>query len=189
MSIPLIQKAEKDDINTSIIAIKRNIERINMLLGLVDNESPDLSGFATKQELQDAVTALSPVDEVTIGNMHSVTSNAVARAISYSAIEIFTGEYDCDGRKIYKVTLRGFISAGIDTSLGIINNIRDIYLLNGIIRQNPSITANSYVSIPYFVTSTDYCIAYILKINGNVLVRASTDGDIILNLKYTKTTD
>ena len=78
MSIPLIQKPEKDDINTSIIAIKRNIERINMLLGLVDNDSPDLSGFATKQELQDAVTELQPVDEVTIGNMQSVTSNAVA---------------------------------------------------------------------------------------------------------------
>ena len=78
MSIPLIQKPEKDDINTSIIAIKRNIERINMLLGLVDNDSPDLSGFATKQELQDAVTELQPVDEVTSGNMHSVTSNAVA---------------------------------------------------------------------------------------------------------------
>ena len=81
MSIPLIQKPEKDDINTSIIAIKRNIERINMLLGLVDSDSPDLSGFATKQELQDAVTDLQPVDEVTVGNMHSVTSNSVAEAV------------------------------------------------------------------------------------------------------------
>ena len=80
MSIPLVQKAEKDDINTSIIAIKRNIERINMLLGLVDSggSDPDLSGLATKQELQDAVESLQPVDEVTVGNMHSVTSNAVA---------------------------------------------------------------------------------------------------------------
>jgi hypothetical protein len=52
-----------------------------MLLGLVDNDSPDLSGFATKQELQDAVTELQPVDEVTVGNMQSVTSNAVAEAI------------------------------------------------------------------------------------------------------------
>jgi hypothetical protein len=80
MSIPLVQDNEKDSINTSIIAIKRNIERINMLLGLVDNDSPDLSGFATKQELQDAVTELQPVDEVTVGNMQSVTSNAVAVA-------------------------------------------------------------------------------------------------------------
>ena len=79
MSIPLIQKPDKDDINTSIIAIKRNIERINMLLGLVDSGSdPDLSGLATKQELQDAITELTPVDEVTVDNMQSVTSNAVA---------------------------------------------------------------------------------------------------------------
>jgi hypothetical protein len=81
MSIPLVQEATKDAINTSIIAIKRNIERINMLLGLVDNDSPDLSGFATKQELQDAVTELQPVDEVTVGNMQSVTSNAVAEKL------------------------------------------------------------------------------------------------------------
>jgi hypothetical protein len=81
MSIPLIQEATKDAINTSIIAIKRNIERINMLLGLVDSGSPDLSGLATKQELQDAITELQPVDEVTIDNMHSVTSNSVAEAL------------------------------------------------------------------------------------------------------------
>lgn len=37
MSIPLVQKAEKDDINTSIIAIKRYIDRINQLLGLSDS--------------------------------------------------------------------------------------------------------------------------------------------------------
>jgi hypothetical protein len=83
MSIPLVQNNEKDSINTSIIAIKRNIERINMLLGLVDSGSPDLSGLATKQELENAITQaetdLAPVDEVTLDNMHSVTSNAVSR--------------------------------------------------------------------------------------------------------------
>ena len=88
MSIPLVQNNEKDSINTSIIAIKRNIERINMLLGLVDSGSPDLSGLATKQELQDAVNSLQPVDEVTSGNMHSVTSNAVAKYTSSETIEV-----------------------------------------------------------------------------------------------------
>ena len=92
MSIPLILEATKDAINTSIIAIKRNIERINMLLGLVDSGSPDLSGLATKQELEDAITQvetdLAPVDEVTSGNMHSVTSNAVAeKLIDYQSKE------------------------------------------------------------------------------------------------------
>ena len=65
MSIPLVQNNEKDAINTSIIAIKRQIDRINQLLGLSDSGSssdPDLSGLATKQELQDAVNSLQPVD-------------------------------------------------------------------------------------------------------------------------------
>ena len=77
MSIPLVQNNEKDSINTSIIAIKRQIERINMLLGLSNSEEIDTSKFATKEELQQAVTDLQPVDEVTVDNMHSVTSNAV----------------------------------------------------------------------------------------------------------------
>ena len=81
MSIPLIQKPDKDDINTSIIAIKRNIERINMLLGLSNSEEIDTSKFATKEELQQAVTDLQPVNEVAVDNMQSVTSNAVAGAI------------------------------------------------------------------------------------------------------------
>ena len=88
MSIPLVQDNEKDSINTSLIAIKRSIERINALLGLADSggSSPDLSGLATKQELQDAITQvetdLAPVDEVTLDNMQSVTSNAVAEEVS-----------------------------------------------------------------------------------------------------------
>ena len=85
MSIPLVQEATKDAINTSIIAIKRNIERINMLLGLSNSEEIDTSVFATKEELQ----ALEPVDEVTVDNMQSVTSNAVAQAIGGSQIKTY----------------------------------------------------------------------------------------------------
>jgi tetrahydromethanopterin S-methyltransferase subunit B len=92
MSIPLVRNNTKDAINTSIIAIKKNLERINSLLGLADSSEPDLSGLATKQELEDTVTeinntidevetSLQPVDTVTSGNMHSVTSNAVAEYI------------------------------------------------------------------------------------------------------------
>jgi hypothetical protein len=94
MSIPLVQKAEKDDINTSIIAIKRNIERINMLLGLSNSEDIDTSEFVKKSDI---------VDEVTVGNMQSVTSNAVAKAMSYSTEEQFTGKYWIDGKKIYRL--------------------------------------------------------------------------------------
>ena len=72
MSIPLVQNNEKDSINTSIIAIKRNIERINMLLGLSNSEEIDTSEFVKKSDI---------VDEVTVGNMQSVTSNAVAESL------------------------------------------------------------------------------------------------------------
>lgn len=82
MSIPLVQENTKDAINTSIIAIKRNIERINNLLGLSGSEEIDTSIFATKEELEALENALQPVDEVTVDNMQSVTSNAVARAIN-----------------------------------------------------------------------------------------------------------
>ena len=103
MSIPLVQNNEKDSINTSIIAIKKNLERINSLLGLADSSEPDLSGLATKQELEDAVTeinntidevetSLQPVNAVTSGDMHSVTSNAVA-----SAFGVWTTIYDEGG--------------------------------------------------------------------------------------------
>ena len=108
MSIPLVQNNEKDSINTSIIAIKRQIERINMLLGLSNSEEIDTSKFATKEELQQAVTDLQPVDTVTSGNMHSVTSNAVAQALSYnSSQEVFIGYYD--GEPMYRkcVFIRG----------------------------------------------------------------------------------
>ena len=88
MSIPLVRNNTKDAINTSIIAIKKNLERINSLLGLADSSEPDLSGLATKQELEDAVseindtideveTSLQPVDAVASGNMHSVTSDTI----------------------------------------------------------------------------------------------------------------
>ena len=88
MSIPLVRNNTKDAINTSIIAIKKNLERINSLLGLVDSGEQDLSGLATKQELEDAVTeinntidevetSLQPVDTVTSGVYNPVTSNAV----------------------------------------------------------------------------------------------------------------
>jgi hypothetical protein len=63
-NIPLIQKAEKNDINASIIAIKRAFQS---LLGGSDSGA-DLSPFVKKSDV---------VDEVESGNMNPVTSNAV----------------------------------------------------------------------------------------------------------------
>ena len=97
MSIPLVQNNEKDSINTSIIAIKKNLERINSILGLVDSGNDiDTSEFVKKSDIVDVVQSgnmnpvtsnavdtsnAMPVNAVTSGDMHSVTSNAVAEKI------------------------------------------------------------------------------------------------------------
>lgn len=122
MSIPLVRNNTRDAINTSIIAIKKNLERINSLLGLADSSEPDLSGLATKQELEDAVTeinntidevetSLQPVDTVTIGNMHSVSSNAVAngKIVSKGQTLIDYNKTLTSDNLYYTVTKKGLI--------------------------------------------------------------------------------
>ena len=143
MSIPLVQNNEKDSINTSIIAIKRNIERINMLLGLSNSEEIDTSKFATKEELQQAVTDLQPVDEVALNNMQSVSSNAVAEVTKTVIVGVETDRtfYYKIGRIVFiqvlKEALTGSSGASIytipegfrplfnDTRLILVNNSTD----------------------------------------------------------------
>ena len=48
------------------------------------------------------VVSSLPVDEVALNNMHSVTSNAVAEAMSYSTEEVNTGTKWIDGKTIYR---------------------------------------------------------------------------------------
>jgi hypothetical protein len=74
MSIPLIQDNQKDSINASLIAIKREEERLQALIAEADKKIAQLN------ELK--VSKSDIVDEVTLNNMQSVTSNAVAQEIS-----------------------------------------------------------------------------------------------------------
>jgi hypothetical protein len=114
MSIPLINEVNKNDINTSIIAIKKDIERINTLLGLNNTEEIDTSIFATKEELEQAKTDLAPVDEVTVDNMQSVTSNAVAEKfnslgitkVTYGSVRLETGTHKTKNIDTGLTTLR-----------------------------------------------------------------------------------
>ncbi len=73
MSIPLIQDNQKDSINASLIAIKREEERLQALIAEADEKIAQLN------ELK--VSKSDIVDEVTSGNMQSVTSNAVAEKL------------------------------------------------------------------------------------------------------------
>ena len=74
MSIPLVQDNQKDSINASLIAIKREEERLQALIAEADKKIAQLN------ELK--VSKSDIVDEVTLNNMQSVTSNAVAEEIN-----------------------------------------------------------------------------------------------------------
>ena len=102
--VPLIQNADVNSINTSIIAIKKQLNQISELLGLIDiPDAPDLSPFVRKDEVADVIEAdnmnpvtsnaiatsnAMPINEVTSGNMHSVSSNAVAKRLDWTKIDI-----------------------------------------------------------------------------------------------------
>ena len=76
MNIPLIQDVQKDDINTSLIAIKREKEQLASLIATANEKIAELNSLMdTKVNVSDIV------NEVTSGNMHSVTSNAVSVAL------------------------------------------------------------------------------------------------------------
>ena len=180
MSIPLVQNNEKDSINTSIIAIKRNIERINMLLGLSNSEEIDTSKFATKEELQQAVTDLQPVDEVAIDNMHSVTSNAVAEAGSYLTEEHLTGRYWTDGKPTYSKVLTVPSNIVIDgnayRSLGV------GYPDNADTMFPPTIFNFAANTLYYNSYKPIQAASYI---SGGITIQAGTE----IIIEYTKTTD
>ena len=178
MSIPLVQNNEKDSINTSLIVIKRQIERINMLLGLSNSEEIDTSVFATKEELQDAITELSPVDEVTVNNMHSVTSNAVAESLSYSTTEQKTGGYWIDGKPIYRKVIEQNFGTGqtvVTHNLNISRYI-DVKVFVGTIQY-----VNSYLSNAYNIS------VYDLNVNTFAVTCNSWVGPGYIILEYTKT--
>lgn len=69
MAIPLIQNVEKQDINTSIIAIKKELQTLQDKEVAVDI---DLSDYVKKDDVADVVEA---------DNLNPVTSNAVAQAL------------------------------------------------------------------------------------------------------------
>lgn len=96
--VPLIEKVQKNDINTTIIAIKKQLKELNALLGLIDIQSDkqDLSPYVRKDEV---------IDKVKRFDLSPVTSNAVANALSYSTEETLTGETWIDGKPIYKRTI------------------------------------------------------------------------------------
>jgi len=118
--------------------------------------------------------------------MQSVTSNAVAKANSYSTEEHFTGRYWKDGKKIYEKTFNyGTISSNsfqIDTNV----NLETLVTYSGSVK-----VADIIRPFPYH-DPTSAMKFVISAITENVVYFYSAWGygtEFVFSMEYTKTTD
>lgn len=122
MGIPLVRSNSVDDINTSLIAIRRAMRNsseggdmgdvnvnVDVKYEVTDTVEDGNSLPVTSQGVYDYVEGqgFTPVDEVEKNNMKAVTSNAVAKSLSYSTTEQKTGGVWIDGKMIYRKVFSG----------------------------------------------------------------------------------
>ena len=80
--IPLVQTNNIQDINTSIIAIKRQLTQISELIDSISVDSPDISQYVKKTDVVNVVEG---------SNLNPVTSNAVANyRVDYISDDVMT---------------------------------------------------------------------------------------------------
>ena len=137
MGIPLVRNNSVDDINTSIIAIKKELGKggsgdmgdvnvnVDVKYEVTDTVEDGNSLPVTSQGVYDYVEGqgFTPVDEVAINNMKAVTSNAVAKSLSYSITEQKTGGKWIDGKDIYRRVFYSATNWASGTVIGTISNL------------------------------------------------------------------
>jgi len=141
-NIPLPKSNSKTDIDTTIIAIRKQLEQINSILGLSSSSEEELPEDLLRRSdvvnvveegnnnpvssgaVYDALGSSPAVDVLEVGNMSAVTSNIVATkfnqilTVGVNGVEYDTGKVWYDGRKIYGVTYRLDSSTYTDASSG-----------------------------------------------------------------------
>lgn len=128
--------------------------------------------------------------------MHSVTSNAVARANSYSMTEHFTGRYWINGKPIYRKVI-DFGALPNSTAKTVAHNLSNVIFtkMYGIAFNSSGTLADFYYPLPYSsCAGTDNARNIELAVNGTYVEvdtkvnRSYLDKTYII-LEYTKTTD
>lgn len=150
----------------------------------------DLNNLAEGQIIATTDTGdelAQPVDVVESGNLHAVSSDAVAESLSYSTTEQKTGGYWIDGKPIY----RKAFSCGnlLDNDMLVINTgITDVDKWVKI--EGLAYTTSVLVPLPY-VAGTNFMITLLVQ-NNQINIRTSSDRTsykAYVVLEYTKTTD
>ena len=126
----------------------------------------------------------NPADVVQDGNMHAVTSNAVADGLSYSTDEVKTGGKWIDGKPIYRkiVDIGALPNNTSKTVAHGINNLEKAIIANGFAINNKGET----IYIPH-TFSGFYLNKTSIVLNTTYNYSAYTEAYI--TIEYTKTTD
>ena len=111
--------------------------------------------------------------------------NTLNEQRSYSTEEVNTGKKWIDGKPIYQVTFQASVQAGVQTQIGTIADISEMVHTYGNIKQ----TGGSNVPIPYYMSGTDYAVAFCVISNGIAYATSSSSGVATVTFEYTKTTD
>jgi hypothetical protein len=131
-----------------------------------------------------------PVDTVQAGNLHAVTSNAVAEALSYSTSEVNTGKKWIDGKPIYRKS--GYVSS-ISSVPYIVDSVLTDTYVDVLIESKASMKYYSAKLVVYGYSSSTDRFSLRATSSGLELVTNFSLGDIsngfYWTVEYTKTTD
>lgn len=128
-----------------------------------------------------------PVDKVEEGNLHAVTSDAVAESLSYSTEETLTGGKWIDGKPIYKKTIE-LGTLPINTNKQVNHNITN---LSKIIEIKGIAVSTTYLPLPRSQSTQNLNIDIFANTEKVVVFTASDMSEYtgFATLYYTKTTD
>lgn len=158
----------------------------------IDAAAADLANLAENQIIatHDTGSELSaPVDVVQSGNMHAVSSNAVAESLSYSTEEMATGGKWIDGKPIYR-TVVDFGTLPNNTTRFVAHNISNI---DTMIKYSALADDGTYfVQIPRVgIQATDPIDIFCSREHIYITTRSDLTQYVktYVTLEYTKTTD
>ena len=122
-----------------------------------------ISSGITAAKVAQYDAGVTPVDEVTLNNMHSVTSNAVAKCLSYSTAEHIVGVWIDGVTPVYEKTfIFEYTNSGTyNQSVSIPSNIDKIVFLGGV-------TNSPTYCMPIPFNDDDYNTTFYNYINCNV---------------------
>ena len=143
--------------------------------------------IATKDEGNENA---KPVDVVESGNLHAVTSNAVAKSLSYSTEEVKTGGTWIDGKPIYRKTFvyEGATTQNVAISIGSIINFENIESIKGTLKFD----RGNAIHLGYMNNDNSRPFEAAIETSGNIIAISpynNSNSKIIITVEYTKTTD